>query len=474
MASYLIGEKFFRDVVVALLQDTTGFILPSRTAEVVAGYAGGYVFDKVIPDLFGKAFFDVLSKWGSSERQTALDELARMPFASSWQTAAEEVAASDLQEDQKHKLVRYLSAVPMTSRQALNRWNDGGHVTTLPSQLPKSPAEASRFGPVRPPLFAPDDKIPGYDLQLETLLGQGGFAEVWKARYTERQGEPPVALKFCVDQELMPSLKREIDVLDQLKIRSQEKEQEKDFVQLIGTAYSADPPFLVYEYVGGGNLSNWVESVEDGVPAPKDVISILKMIARAAALAHDHGIVHRDLKPTNILITKAGRAKIADFGIGTVVADSVGGRTDVQDDDKATQSRGAFTPMYSDSRRSQSDPPHPKDDVYAIGVIAYQLLEGDVSVRMDGSWQKYLKNRGVDIRLIDIIETCVAPKEQRFSNAGALLAALERLKSKGPDMDRSKDGVTSTAGTALNYCHQCGHRLQPRARFCVYCRYRLP
>src|SRR5690606_33061289 len=180
--------------------------------------------------------------------------------------------------------------------QALHRYDDGGRVTTLLSQLPRSPEEMQRFVPLRPPRFQPGDKVAGYDYRLETLLGQGGFAEVWKARSTELAGEAPVALKFCLDPALLASLKREMQLLDRLKVYT----AGKDFVRLLHTAYSAEPPFLVYEYVDGGNLDGWLDSFAGQPPPAAEVLSVLKMTARAVAAAHAQGIVHRDLKPANL------------------------------------------------------------------------------------------------------------------------------------------------------------------------------
>src|SRR3546814_18550589 len=84
-----------------------------------------------------------------------------------------------------------------------------------------------RFVPLRPPHFQPGTKLAGYDYCLDTLLGQGGFAEVWKAHNTERAGQPPVALKFCLDEALLPSLRREIRLLDR---RSEERRVGKEGV----------------------------------------------------------------------------------------------------------------------------------------------------------------------------------------------------------------------------------------------------
>jgi serine/threonine protein kinase len=362
----------------------------------------------------------------------------------------------------------------MTSRQALHRSNDAGHVTTLLSQLPRDPEQMARFVPIRPPCFRPDEKVPGHDYRLETLLGQGGFAEVWKARHTERAGEPPVALKFCLDPQLLPSLKREIDLLDRLSGHS----PEKDFVQLKHTAYSAEPPFLVYEYIEGGNLSNWLDSFAGEAPPPGEVVSVLKMAARAVAVAHQNGIVHRDLKPANLMVTAEGRIKVADFGIGAVTAHSEAERGDGQAPGSLnpTLIQGAYTPVYTDPLRERLAPARPQDDVYALGVIGYQLLVGNVSWRMEGGWRRHLEARGVPAPLIEVIDTCVAPVGERYVDAGALLAALETPPKAETPRSRAQAEPDPAAepATAVKFCHRCGSRLEPVHRFCTNCGYRVP
>jgi serine/threonine protein kinase len=316
------------------------------------------------------------------------------------------------------------------------------------------------------------------------LLGQGGFAEVWKGRNTELQGQPPVALKFCLDADLLPSLKREIQLLDRLKGYS----PEKDFVQLQQTAYSADPPFLVYEYIDGGNLANWLDSFKGEAPPPAAVISILKMTARAVAVAHDAGIVHRDLKPANLMITREGRVKVGDFGIGAVMADTEARRGGAAEETShPTLLHGAYTPVYADPMRARTAAPDPRDDVYAMGVIGYQLLLGSVLSRMGGGWRRYLENLGVPAALVEVIDTCVAPPEQRYMNAGALLAALEtpppvdkpkprKPEPRKPESRQAKPQAKPEAKpqAAARFCHQCGARVPAGRAFCTGCGHRLP
>lgn len=466
MISDLLGEDFFQDIVTASLKELVGVVLP-----------GSHLALALVPHV-SRAFFMAYDRYKGAERQDAMDSLANVPFSRSHDIAARCVAESDLDEDQQDELVKYLSAIPMTSRQALRRSNDGGHVTTLLSQLPRSPEQMARFVPIRPPRFRPGDKVPGYDLQLDTLLGQGGFAEVWKAHYTERLGEPPVALKFCLDPELMASLKTEIKALDKLKDYS----PEKDFVQPIHTAFSAEPPFLVYEYIDGGNLTNWLESFEGEPPPPEEVVSVLKMAARAVAVAHEHNIVHRDLKPANLMVTGEGRVKVGDFGIGMVVADSEAegrGEQFVQSLNP-TLLHGAYTPVYTDPLRDRFARARPQDDVYALGVIGYQLLVGNVAWPMDGGWRRHLEARDVPAPLIEVLDSCVAPADQRYVDAGALLAALEdppAVKKPEPKPEPARKRGSRRPPRPepeVKFCHRCGNRLQPANRFCTNCGYRVP
>ena len=448
MTSDIIGEAAFRDVATGLLQDLAGVVLPgSHTAMALAPHVS-------------RAFFRVLQRYRESDRPGILDAVARLPFAWAFGAAAKEVATAELDEATKRELIKYLAAVPMTARQALHRFDDGGRVTTLLSQLPRSPEEMQRFVPLRPPRFQPGDKIFGHDYRLETLLGQGGFAEVWKARNTERPGQPPVALKFCLDPALLPSLKQEIKLLDRLP-----GGDGKDFVQLQLTAYNAEPPFLVYEYIDGGNLAGWLDSFAGTPPPPAEVLALLKMTARAVAVAHGCGIVHRDLKPANLMVTREGRVKVGDFGIGMVVAESgeAGGASTTAAN--PTFLHHAHTPVYADPLRERSARHDPRDDVYALGVVGYQLLVGSVAARMEGGWRRYLAARGAPADLVEVIDTCVAPPAERYRDAGALLAALEHC---GGETKAEKPQP------AAKFCHRCGTRIQPGRRFCTGCGHELP
>ena len=95
-------------------------------------------------------------------------------------------------------------------------------------------------------------------------------------------------------------------------------------------------------------------------------------------LAHLHGlsppIVHRDIKPANVLIDANGSPRLADLGIGAVAAPQA---ATVQ----TTAMRGACTPLYASPQQMRGEPACPRDDVFALGVVWYQLLTGELADR---------------------------------------------------------------------------------------------
>src|SRR6185503_9540782 len=132
----------------------------------------------------------------------------------------------------------------------------------------------------------------------------------------------------------------------------------------------------------------------------------------ALAFAHENGLVHRDLKPANVLV-EGGVIKLADFGLGGVNAvraaqvSRIGATTVDQLSlaDQASLFRGAGTPLYMAPEQRRGLPPDPRHDLYALGVVWFQLLTGDVSRELHHGWAKELGVRfGVPPAHIALIE----------------------------------------------------------------------
>lgn len=469
-----LNSDFFQQLVEAVMKDVANVVMPGNSVASVLALHGG------------KALWRLLQDKSVTEQQNCLTEVSNIPNHSARQIAQIWAEKFNFDSAEQGEIVNYLSAIPMTTRHALSRPNDHGHITALLSQVPRTESEVFRYVPIRTPRFQPGEKIPLYDYEIEALLGQGGFAEVWKARHTEQKNKPPVALKFCLDPKLLPSLKTEIKLLDAMG-----QTGEKDFVKLLGTAYSADPPFLIYEYIDGGDLFAWLAAFDGKRPKEKQVVDILVMTARAVAEAHEKNIVHRDLKPANLLVTRKGRIKVADFGIGALLAASETSAPGLAEITNATVLRNAHTPLYSDSSSAVTNRMDPKVDVYAMGVIAYQLLCGDLTRAIGPAWKQELKDIGVSNPLLKAIGACVAVPKKRFNNAGALLAALESLddssvaekvkrnyhrdtiksRVKSRTKPQSKSSKPSPEGSQqhMKHCIQCGVRISPIDRFCMNC-----
>lgn len=296
-----------------------------------------------------------------------------------------------------------------------------------------------RCWPLRPPRFQPEQRVPHHDFMLTALLGQGGFGEVWSATQTRRTSTPAVAIKFCLDPELQNSLEREVRLLDRLA----QDGASNHIVSLLWTALDNDPPFFVFEYVSGGDLATWI--ARRGRPASEaEVLRILKMTASGLRHAHERGVVHQDLKPSNLLMTDRDEVKIADFGIGHLVQTS--GHASTTGNSRPaltalTAVRGAGTPIYADPQTTDLK----QRDIYALGIVAYQLLVGDVSRPLPAGWNSMLERRGVSDATIKLVGKCLDEPSARFADAAAVddaLGLLERSRSSAsPSREKSVSGA---------------------------------
>jgi serine/threonine protein kinase len=379
--------------------------------------------------------------WESYERSGKGEKQARadvQQLAASSDTPAqiEQVVretAGDQPPDLQLALSLYLEQVPGTIRRSLRSQQDPTGRTLPTSLVLRKSADLARFVPDRVPRFrSGDHPVPGTDLVLERLLGTGGFGEVWKALHEDRPEYPPVALKFCTDANAVLSLRNEVRLLDRVATQVR---TESGIVQLLHANLRTDPPYLEYEYVEGGDLGGLLlESHRSGTATWKTMTRLMLRLAGIVGVAHQKGIVHRDLKPDNILTrrTKAGpELKIADFGIGGVSAGQ-----DIKRWEK-TRMRGvsdglagAFTPLYASPQQRGGSPADPRDDVYALGVIWYQALTGDLMREppTGGGWKKRFIEQGMPAPLVEVLESCIdANPDDRPANAGALAERLTAL-----------------------------------------------
>ncbi|MEM6326132.1 MAG: serine/threonine-protein kinase [Bacteroidota bacterium] len=194
------------------------------------------------------------------------------------------------------------------------------------------------------------------------LLGEGGQGVVYRAVRADGAFEREVALKLLrpgarADARLAARLAEERRVLGRL--------EHEGIARLYDGGVADDGrPYLAMELVRGEPLTSHADSARLGV---RERVGLLAEVCDAVAYAHQRLVVHRDLKPSNVLVTDAGRPKLLDFGVAKLLGD---------EPDAALTVPGWMTPAYAAPEQIQGGEITTATDVYALGVLAYELLAG--------------------------------------------------------------------------------------------------
>jgi len=210
--------------------------------------------------------------------------------------------------------------------------------------------------------------------ELKTLVGRGGMGIVWSAvdrrKLEARDPNPEVAVKILnrsasQHPQAFVALQREASKAQTLAHPN------------IATVFDFDRDganvFITMELLRGQPLDAAIRAVRNHGLGRTAALPVIRGIAEGLAYAHRKGIVHSDLKPANIFLLSDGTPKILDFGIARAVpsAASAGPK-----DEFDAGSLGAYTEAYATDEMVQGADPAPADDIYALGIICYELLSG--------------------------------------------------------------------------------------------------
>jgi eukaryotic-like serine/threonine-protein kinase len=277
------------------------------------------------------------------------------------------------------------------------------------------------------------ERVLGGRYRLKRLIAKGGMAEVWEA-VDDILGRP-VAVKvlhphLAADESFQERFRREAIAAARLA--------HPNVVATFDTGTDAGTTFIVMELVEAQNLRQALN--ETGPMAPGRVVHIWAQVADALHYAHRAGIVHRDVKPANILLCPDGRVKVADFGIAKAVEDTEAERPGPAD---ALTGTGSIvgTAQYLSPEQVDGREVDARSDVYALGVVLYEMLCGR---------PPFTGETDMAVALKHITTSPLAPRQVRAGIPRALEEIVLRAMAKAPEARYQSAAELQTALLSVN------------------------
>ena len=288
-----------------------------------------------------------------------------------------------------------------------------------------------REPPARPQArlgLKPGDAVPGRaDWLLEKELGVTPGSEVWlAAQATGVDAGAKRVFKFSPDGQRLSSLKREAALS---RLLQSTLGQRDDLVRVLDWGFDQPPFFIECEY-GGLSLPEWAEAHGGMAGLPLALrLELLAQVADAVAMAHSVGVLHKDLKPANVLIYESGdgtpRVRLTDFGSGTLTDPArlaEWGITRIGS--LHTLQSVSGTPLYLAPELLLGHSPTVQSDLYALGVMLYQLAVGDLRRPLAAGWEREI---GDELLRRDIADSASGTPEHRLTSARELAERLRHL-----------------------------------------------
>lgn len=283
--------------------------------------------------------------------------------------------------------------------------------------------------------------VPGRDQwRLVRRLDLSPSSEVWLAEHPKTH-ETRV-FKFAPDGLRLKSLKREVTLARLLRESLGER---PEFVRVLEWNFDS-PPYFVESEFSGPNLAEWAESKGGLRSVPMELrLRLLVDIAHAVAAAHGLDILHKDLKPANILVSIAAsgrpQIKIADFGISSLLAPVRLGALGITNlGFTHTDNTGSLTGsvMYAAPEVMGGQSPTAASDVFALGVLLYQLVVGDFRKPIAPGWEADVAD---PLIREDIADAACGDPARRMKTAAELaerLLALDDRRLKREELAKSQ------------------------------------
>src|SRR5215213_8468764 len=280
--------------------------------------------------------------------------------------------------------------------------------------------------------------------ELRTLVGSGGMADVYLARYEVLGRE--VALKLLKDRYAENE-----EFVERFRREAKSAALSSPYIVPIFDRGETDDGtyYITIEYLPGGTLKERITAT--GALRPQAAAEVALQVAKALKTAHVRGVVHRDIKPRNMLVTDTGHVKVADFGIARAAdATTISHTGDILGSAK-----------YMSPEQAAGDQVGPASDLYSLGVVLYEMLTGrvpfeveipdDVPIRHALAPPRRPKEVNPEIPEeldANTMKLLATSPEDRCVSADHLIQELQQVRASIPSAPRSSTNGT-TAETVL-------------------------
>jgi len=294
---------------------------------------------------------------------------------------------------------------------------------------------------------------PSYD-EIE-FIGEGVTSKVFRAR--EKKTGTVVALKIlnphlATDSISIERFKREIRITREI--------QHPQVIAIFDLVTREEPYYLVMEFVDGLSLKDYIR-LHSPLPVER-VVAILTQLFDALSLCHAKNVIHRDLKPQNVMINAAGTVKILDFGIARMTA-----LTDL------TQTGTSLgSPEYMAPELFATNTYEPRSDLYAIGIMAFELLSGELPFQGDTLAMLFHKHLQEPVPALNSYRQDIPPWLQQLIEKLLAKKPYQRYQSAYDVLtDLKKQKVLSCSVPLLpkRVCLACGSETPAVGSVCILC-----
>ena len=266
-------------------------------------------------------------------------------------------------------------------------------------------------------------------LEIIKFIGQGGMGAVYQAR--QKELDRTVALKI-----LPPQVAGGAGFAERFaqEARALGKLNHPHIVTLYQFGQADGLFYFLMEYVDGITLQQLMQT---GRIASREALAIVPQICDALQYAHLRGIVHRDIKPGNILLSKEGHVKIADFGVAKIVAEGLE-NTSAPNPSGAGELTGAGTVLGTPHYMAPEQVDSPQDvdhraDIYSLGVVFYEMLTGELPSGKLEAPSARARGLQIDVRLDEVVLRALEKQpDRRYQAADTMKTVVETIATTPP------------------------------------------